>query len=84
MSWIVKFEKEVETCDDCPLYLTSNAPAQYCQVDGQKAVSKYMITRMWLFPCEIRPCPLKVHATPIDVNEANKQSEKDYSFETGV
>lgn len=90
MSWIVKFEKEVESCDECPLCdfrKNEFSRTRECFIDGTPITfhkSEDEPRFYVVFPSEVRPCPLKVHATPIDVNEANKQSEKDYSSETGV
>ena len=71
MSWIVKFEKEVSCCADCDIY-----QQQKCGHDDRRGRESFGgLGAHWIFPSEIRPCPLKVEApTP----------SQDYTFETGV
>jgi len=52
MSWIVKFEKEVESCDDC-LMIGGESPV--CTCDGKMGK---IIDGKWHDPSDIRPCPL--------------------------
>jgi hypothetical protein len=62
MSWIVKFEKEVESCEGCDLF----GDVMYvkgCVYDGQGAEHDDDWYSFKKLPCEIRPCPLKVEET---------------------
>jgi hypothetical protein len=65
MSWIVKFQKEVESCEDCPIYQEIPLPLygaeKRCGYD--KTEGAFKAGRGWFLPSDIRPCPLKVGGT---------------------
>ncbi len=61
MSWIVRFEKEVEDCLDCPLFLSKGYGVYMCydgtnQIFQEKFEGKIM--KKGMLPSDIRPCPL--------------------------
>ena len=76
MSWIVRLEQEVESCQGCDLFgLVLPGINNGCLYDGVSAEYEDNGVDYKKYPSERRQCPLKVEApTP----------SKDYTFETGV
>jgi len=63
MSWIVKFEKEVESCKECPLLLSVGYGVYKCY-DGTYQIFREQfegrIIKEGKLPSEIRTCPFEV------------------------
>jgi hypothetical protein len=61
MSWKIRYEQTVESCDECPLYIEHEYDA-VSMVEGYCHECAYDVTIApgRTMPSEIRPCPLKV------------------------
>lgn len=77
MSWIVRYEEKVNSCQGCDLFgkLAGFFEFHGCKYDDKAAIEDDNGVDIAKYPSEIRPCQLKVEApTP----------HQEYSFETGV